>query len=294
MRIGYACVNTTFRESASRTFRVASYSEERAREVTASNLAALGRILEWNVENGISYFRISSGTVPLASHPVIAFDWRSEFASELAALGAYARDHGIRLTMHPGQYTLINSPREDVVRNSIDELVYHADLLDLMGMDSTHKIQLHTGGVYGDKAAATQRFIDIYRALPEGVRRRLVIEHEERHYNLADLLPIHEATGVPIVFDVFHHRLYNMGETVAEALAMVAPVWKGHGPMMVDYSTQDPAKRFGAHAESIDMEDFSALLPELARHNADVMLEIKDKEQSALRANALLVSTPGT
>lgn len=289
MRIGYACVNTTFRESASRTFRVASYSEERARDITASNLTALGRILEWNVENGISYFRISSGTVPLASHPVMAFDWRSEFAGELAALGAFARDHDMRLTMHPGQYTLLNSPRGEVVRNSIDELVYHADLLDLMGMDNTHKIQLHAGGVYGDKAAATQRFIDVYRELPEGVRRRLVIENEERHYSLADLLPIHEATGVPIVFDVFHHQLHNRGEPVDEALAIVAPLWEGHGPMMLDYSTQDPAKRWGAHTESIDLDDFAALLPDLSRHNADVMLEIKDKEQSALRANALLL-----
>ena len=289
MRIGYACVNTTFRESASRTFRVASYSEDRAREVTASNLAALGRILAWNVENGISYFRISSGTVPLASHPVMALDWRSAFAGDLAALGAYARDHSMRLTLHPGQYTLINSPREEVVKNSIDELVYHADLLDLMGMDSTHKIQLHAGGVYGDKAAATRRFIDVYRELPEGVRRRLAIEHEERNYSLADLMPIHEATGVPIVFDVFHHRLHNRGESVGEALALVAPVWEGHGPMMIDYSTQDPAKRWGAHAVSIDLDDFAALVPKLAGHDADVMLEIKDKEQSALRANALLV-----
>lgn len=289
MRIGYACVNTMFRESASRTFRLASYSEDRAREVTASNLAALGRILAWNVENGISYFRISSGTVPLASHPVMAFDWRSAFAGELAALGVFARDHDMRLTMHPGQYTLLNSPREEVVQNSIDELAYHADLLDLMGMDDTHKIQLHVGGVYGDKVAATRRFVDVHRELPEGVRRRLVIEHEERHYCLADLMLIHEATGVPIVFDVFHHRLYNSGESVGEALALVAPVWEGHGPMMVDYSTQDPAKRWGAHAVSIDVDDFAALVPELARHEPDVMLEIKDKEQSALRANALLV-----
>jgi UV DNA damage endonuclease len=80
-----------------------------------------------------------------------------------------------------------------------------------------------------------------------------------------------------------------MGESVVEALALVAPVWEGHGPMMVDYSTQDPAKRWGAHAVSIDLDDFAALVPDLARHDADVMLEIKDKEQSALRANALLL-----
>jgi UV DNA damage endonuclease len=286
MRIGYACVNGTVGESASRTFRLSSFSDERAIETISSNLRVLRDILQWNLDHGILYFRISSGTIPLASHPVMTFDWKTAFADELAEIGAFINVHGMRTNVHPGQYTLINSNRPEVVQASILELQYHADLLDLMGLDDTHKIQLHTGGVYGDKAAAADRFVEVYETLDPSIRRRLVIENEERHFNLADNLAIHARTGIPLLFDIFHHRLYNAGESLGEALDLVAPTWEGHGPAMLDYSTQDPAKRFGAHTPSIDLDDFASVLEVLWGRDVDVMLEIKDKEKSALIANA--------
>jgi UV DNA damage endonuclease len=286
MRIGYACVNTAVKESASKTFRVASYSEERAIETIASNLRVLRLILQWNLDHDIRYFRISSGTIPLASHPVMTFDWQSHFADELREIGEFINRHEMRTNVHPGQYTLINSNRPEVVEASIHELQYHADLLDLMGLDHTHKIQLHTGGVYGDKPAAADRFVEVYSELDESIRRRLVIENEERHFNLADNLAIHARTGIPLLFDIFHHDLHNTGESLAEALDLVQPTWEGHGPAMLDYSTQDPAKRFGAHTPSIDLEDFAQVLETVHGRDVDVMLEIKDKEQSALTANA--------
>lgn len=288
MRIGYACVNQSVGASASRTFRLASYSEERAIETISSNLRVLQEILEWNLERGILYFRISSGTIPLASHPVMTFDWQSNFADELVAIGTFIRDNGMRTNVHPGQYTLINSNRPEVVKASILELQYHADLMDLMGLDHTHKIQLHTGGVYGDKPAAMDRFVSVYETLDESIRNRLVIENEERHYCLADNLEIHHRVGIPLLFDTFHHELFNQGESLKEALDLVQPTWAGHGPAMLDYSSQDPDKRWGAHTASIDLEDFSGVLDVLWGREVDVMLEIKDKERSALLANAVL------
>jgi len=288
MRIGYACVNQSVGASASRTFRLASYSEERAAETIASNLRVLREILEWNLQHGIHYFRISSGTIPLASHPVMTFDWQTQFAGELREIGALINENGMRTNMHPGQYTLINSPRPEVVEASIRELQYHADLMDLMRLDGTHKIQLHTGGVYGDKPAAMDRFVAVYETLDESIRRRLVIENEERHFNLANNLQIHERTGIPLLFDTFHHELFNEGETLAEALDLVQPTWDGHGAAMLDYSSQDPEKRWGAHTSTIDLEDFASVLDVLDGREVDVMLEIKDKEKSALKANAFL------
>lgn len=288
MRIGYACVNQSVGASASRTFRLASYSEERAAETIASNLRVLREILEWNLARGILYFRISSGTIPLASHPVMTFDWKTQFAEELREIGTFIVESGMRTNMHPGQYTLINSNRPEVVEASILELQYHADLMDLMGLDQTHKIQLHTGGVYGDKPAATDRFVAVYETLDASIRKRLVIENEERHFNLADNLRIHERTGIPLLFDTFHHDLFNDGESLAEALDLVQPTWEGHGPAMLDYSSQDPDKRWGAHTPTIDLEDFSSVLDVLDGRDVDVMLEIKDKEKSALAANEFL------
>jgi UV DNA damage endonuclease len=293
MRIGYPCINLTLKRSAARTFRVASYSDERVISTVTSNLDTLEAYLAWNDAHDIRFFRISSGTIPLASHPIMTFNWQEAFADRLRIIGETIESQGTRVNVHPGQYTLINSNRPEVVTASVAELVYHAELLDLMGPDTTHKIQIHVGGVYGDKPVAIRRFIEAWHALPESVRRRLVIENDERHYSLADTLEIHRETGTPVLFDTFHHSILNNGESIADALNLVGETWNGHGPPMVDYSSQDNTKQLGAHTPSIDLDDFAQVLPLLAHHNADVMLEIKDKETSALRAIAFARETLG-
>jgi UV DNA damage endonuclease len=288
MYIGYPCSNLSLRASASKTFRLASYSEDRLIETIEANLTALQRYLEWNVEHDIHFFRISSGTIPFASHPVMTFDWRTHFSDRFAEIGQFIAAHAIRINVHPGQYTLLNSPRPEVAEQSVAELVYHAELLDLLGLDHTHKVQIHVGGVYGDKPAAIARFVEAHVQLPEPVRSRLVIENDERQYNLADTMRIHAATDVPVLFDVLHHRLYNEGESLPEAFATVIPTWEGHGLPMIDYSSQDPTKQRGAHTATIDLDDFATVLDAMDDREVALMLEIKDKETSALKAIALV------
>ncbi len=288
MRIGYPCSNLTTNCSAARTFRLASYSPEKLIVTVEANLDCLELMIRWNIAHSVRFFRISSDTVPFASHPVMTVDWQREFAGRFAALGRLINGAGMRINVHPGQYNIINSPRPDVVERTVNELVYHAELLDLFGLDHTHKVQIHTGGVYGDKPSAIQAFIDRYPALPEIVRKRLVIENDERQYTLADNLIIHQATGIPLLFDVFHHRLYNNGESLEAAFDRVIPTWEGPGRPMMDYSTQHPEKQAGAHTPSIDLDDFAGVLAALGDREVDVMLEIKDKEASALKAMALV------
>lgn len=288
IRIGYPCSNLTLRATAARTFRLASYSDERLIETVDENLTALESYLRWNAAHGISFFRISSDTVPFASHPVMSVDWQRHFADRFAEIGALIAIHRMRISVHPGQYTLLNSDRPEVIERSVAELVYHADLLDLLGLDQTHKIQIHVGGIYGDKATASARFVDTWTCLPEPVRRRLVIENDERQYCLADAMRIHEATGIPVVFDVLHHRLFNEGESLDEALDLAMSTWTGHGAPMIDYSSQHPDRQRGAHALSIDLDDFLPVAATIGDRDADLMLEIKDKEASALRAIATL------
>lgn len=288
IRIGYPCSNLTLRATAARTFRLASYSDERLIETVDENLTALESYLRWNAAHGISFFRISSDTVPFASHPVMTVDWQRHFADRFAEIGALIATHQMRISVHPGQYTLLNSDRPEVIERSVAELVYHADLLDLLGLDQTHKIQIHVGGIYGDKATASARFVDTWKRLPEPVQRRLAIENDERQYCLADAMRIHEATGIPVVFDVLHHRLFGEGESLEDALALAMPTWSGHGAPMIDYSSQHPDRQRGAHAISLDLDDFLPVAAAIGDRDADVMLEIKDKEASALRAIAAL------
>jgi UV DNA damage endonuclease len=168
MRIGYPCNNLTLGISAARTFRLAAYSPDRLLTTIDANLDALEAYLAWNAEHDIRYFRISSGTIPFASHPVMDVPWQVVRADRLAKIGETVRANGVRVNVHPGQYTLINSPRDEVVAAAIADLVYHTELLDVMGLDDTNKVQIHVGGVYGDKPAAMDRFVRQWNACRRG------------------------------------------------------------------------------------------------------------------------------
>jgi UV DNA damage endonuclease len=162
-----------------------------------------------------------------------------------------------------------------------------------MGLDTTAKIQIHVGGVYGDKSAGMDRFVRRYDLLDTALRRRLVIENDERLYSVADCLDLHERTGVPVLFDAFHHSLNNNGERVSELLGQISAGWDdADGIPMVDYSSQEPGKRVGSHAEHIDEEDFAIFIGKTRGFDLDIMLEIKDKEASAARALAALQPDP--
>ncbi len=252
------------------------------------NLACLVEQLRFNLEHGIHYFRISSDLVPFASHPVCEYPWQAEFAREFAAIGGFIKKRGMRVTMHPDQFILINSPDEGIHERSLAELVYHAEVLDLMRLGRAHKIQIHVGGVYGDRIASLERFAARYRRLPAAVKKRLVVENDERSYGLADCLEAHARTGIPVVFDVLHHSANNRGEELRPAVAAAASTWRPEdGPPMVDYSSQKKGARPGAHAYSLDGEDFRAFLESTRGLDFDLMLEVKNKERSALEAIAI-------
>jgi UV DNA damage endonuclease len=286
MRIGYPCINRALDCRVNRTFRLRSYSRKRLLETVENNLQALGEILAYNVRHGILFFRITSDLVPFASHPVMRVDWRAHFQNVFHTLGRFIRKNGMRISMHPDQFVLINSPRRDVHRRSVRELAYHADLLDAMELDTTAKIQLHVGGVYGDRDRSLARFERRYAKLSRAIRRRLVIENDDRCYPAADCLALHRATGVPVLLDVFHHALLNGGEPMADVLRACAGTWatKQDGLPIVHYSSQKRGGSRGRHAETLDRRDFVRFLASSRGTDADVMLEIKDKEKSALRA----------
>ena len=289
MKIGYPCINRGIGCTANSTFRLASYSEERLIQKVENNLDCLFQILQYNVQNGFYFFRISSDLVPFASHPVCTFDWASHFRGQFRKVGEFIRKHDIRISMHPDQFVVINSLKDDVVERSVWELEYHCAVLDEMALDSTAKIQIHVGGVYGDKRSATNRFIERYRSLSKSLRNRLVIENDDRSYRLEDCLSVHEKIGIPILFDTFHHQCLNNGETLRQGLQLSASTWKEtDGIPMVDYSSQQRGQRPGSHAKTLNIAIFIKFLHETKGLDFDLMLEIKDKETSAFKALKIL------
>lgn len=288
MNIGYPCINRSIDASSCRTFRLASFSEERFLQTVESNLDGLQKILEWNVEQQIFFFRITSDLIPFASHPICTINWQEIFLDKFSEVGKFIQEHNIRVAMHPDQFVLINTPKQQTLESSIRELEYHADVLNLLHTDFSAKIQIHVGGAYGDKETSIATFIERYHQLSDNITQRLVIENDDRIYSAKDCLKISEQTGIPILFDVFHHQILNNGESVSEIFRRITQTWKKEdGVPIVDYSSQEPDSRIGKHTETIDLEGFKQFLEEMRSFEVDVMLEIKDKEKSAAQAITL-------
>ncbi len=270
------------------------------------SIAYLDAIFDYLAETGIRMYRISSDIAPYVTHPDLPGFHRQieECGDELATLGAKARRLDLRLSMHPSQYIVLNSPEERVARSAVADFAYHAAFLDALGAGPEAKIVTHVGGVYGDRASAIDRFVARHEALPDAVRRRLILENDEVSYPVVDTLAIHERTGVPLVFDILHHRVNDpAGMPPEDAWRRCVETWpEGQTPKM-HYSSQRRAERemsrrnrvtgertrslqaakAGQHDDWIDPEDFLNFLRQTAGYGYDVMLEAKQKDLALLR-----------
>lgn len=284
--------NMTLGISGSHGFRLRNISRERLLEIVSLNLNELGQILSWNIANNIDLYRISSKMIPFASHSDMAFDWRDEFASQLISAGEQVRSTGIRVSMHPGQYTVLNSPNPQIVQNAVSEIVYHTDVLDLMGLDSSHKVIIHVGGRYSDKPSAIERFIKNFALLPDSSKQRVVIENDENNYSVHDCIHISELTGAPVIFDYLHYQLYrnsDEGLPIKQLLEEVFATWKpADGVPKTHFSTQAEGKPRGSHAMEVNEKEFFLFLKQTAGLDFDIMFETKDKEKSVLRIKKLM------
>jgi UV DNA damage endonuclease len=287
MRIGYPCINRTIECNANSTFRLKSYSETRLKDSIKNNIDCLLRILQFNLEHRLFFFRISSDIVPFASHPINRFNWQKYFQEEFEEISEFIVKNRMRISMHPDQFTLINSIRDEVFERSKKELKYHVEILDLMKLDTSAKIQIHVGGAYGNKKKSIDRFVTRFNELDDSIIQRLVIENDDRLYDLNDCLKINAQIQIPILLDVFHHKLNNSAnQTIEECFRLTTKTWneKKDGIPMVDYSSQKTNGSLRQHSETINIEDFALFLKQTKPFDFDVMLEIKDKEKSAIKA----------
>lgn len=284
--LGYACQNLTL-GTTSRTVRLANLRTETVIPVVTQNLQDVLAALRWNAAHGIRLFRISSDLIPFGPLDAFPFDWAEAFDWLFRDIRRTVKAEKMRVTSHPGQYTVLNSPREEVVQASVDELEHQARVL--MRMDPAGTMTLHVGGAYGDKPAAMERFEQNLARLSDDARSRLVIENDDTTYTLAETVGLAERTGLGVVVDLFHHRLNPSGATEAdgltELLERAMATWGKRVPKL-HLSSHKPGTRTG-HADFLDMDDVQALLDAMAPVGTadapfDLMLEAKQKECAAL------------
>ena len=269
------------------------------------SLEHLGRIFDYLERNAISMYRMSSSLVPYGTHPDLPQFHRQleECTERLAQLGGKARALGLRLSLHPGQYVVLNSESEKVRDAALRDLELQARVLDGFGLPADAVVVLHVGSMAGGPEAGIGRFLDSVDALSERARARLVIENDDRSYALTDVLKISERTGLPVVWDVLHHHCHDpTGIPDREALELALASWPVGVPPKIHYSTPKTAtaervRRKGrrverslvlpqlrAHADMIDPIAFEQFLSTTASGlEFDVMLEAKAKDVALLR-----------
>ena len=286
MKIGYACLVAGNQELSLKSCTMKYATPQKLREITEHNLNTLEQILEYNIRNSIYLFRISSDIIPFASKKEVEFSWQELFKEKLEWIGKIAKENQVRLSMHPGQYTVLNSPDPDVVERAVLDLAYHTEFLDLCQMGSECKIILHIGGAYGDKKTAKERFVENYHRLPENIKNRLVIENDDKIYHIEDVMDIALRTGIPVVFDVFHHEINppDGNRTLLEWLRLVSETWKEKdGIPKIHYSQQLAKGKPGAHSETIQLSTFLDFHHMIQQNRVDIMLEVKDKNLPAVK-----------
>jgi UV DNA damage endonuclease len=197
-------------------------------------------IFDYLEDTSISMYRISSDFAPYLTHPDLPqfHNQLEESKDELTALGQRAHELNLRLSFHPSQYILLNSPTEKTTQTSLRDIDAQARLLDMMEQGPEAVVVTHVGGVYGERDAARQRFVDRFKLLSEPGRRRLVLENDDKSWGVDDVLRIHEATGIRCIFDHQHHNCCNPdGRDVVEACVSMLQTWPQGVRPKIHYSS---------------------------------------------------------
>jgi UV DNA damage endonuclease len=266
------------------------------------SISMLHRVFDHLERIDVRMYRMSSSVIPYGSHPDLPqFDYRRQIdacADALDALGARARDLDLRLSTHPGQYTVINGAEPELRDRSLAEIEAHAALLDALGCGADATVVVHVGGLYGDRASALDRWEAAWALLSERARSRVGLENDERLFTVADALELHRRTGVRIVYDHHHARINPVpGLGPADALAAAMATWPPGVRPKVHLSSPrlsvDTVRRpvpgtrrsrdvvvppgLGPHADLVSPWDFLDLMG-VAPAPVDVMLEAKAKD----------------
>ncbi len=277
IRPGYACINLSIEENF-KNFRLATVEKKEVEKLTNvlwHNIRLLRQIIEYNVAHNIYVYRISSDLIPFGTHQYIkalceeVIFQNEEMLEHFGRIRALKKFYNLRLSIHPGQFNVLSSPRKEVVVRSIEEINLQTRWIKELEGDN---VVLHIGGVYGDKEEALRRFQDNLRYIDTEL---LSIENDDKSYSVGDVCPLCQRLGLKWVYDYHHDRCNpSDGQSIQKWI-------RGYPPSKYHLSTGTPKVNCPSHADYIskkDYEAFIALLKEIPLEEADVIFEAKKKD----------------
>lgn len=271
------------------------------------SLEHLHRVFDYLEKHKISMYRMSSDLAPYATHPDMPqfHNQVKESQQELGDIGKRARDLDLRLSFHPSQFVILNSPDPELCKKGVWDLVVQAEMLDTMGLGPEAVLVIHVGGSYGDNRSGIDRWCATWdNLLPEPVKRRLVLENDDIRYSAADVLAIHERTGVRLIFDVQHFWCLNpQCLELQNTLQAFLKTWPDGVRPKIHYSSPRTEMRevkrkdrktgkkktvllppvWTGHADFVQPFEFISLFRNNPDMETDVMLEAKAKDLALLR-----------
>lgn len=293
VRFGYVAMSTTITNaSPSRTMTATAFAKLSDREaairklerIAEENLHNTLRLLRHNLAHDIRFYRFSSKLIPLIGHVMLS-DWDPfpVLAGAFAEIGAFVRKHEMRVGFHPEHYTVLSTPRQDVLTHSYADLDRHVRMLEAMGLDERAKCNIHIGGAYGDRKKALERFIVQFQSMSERIKAHMVLENDDKTFTAAETLSACEQLQVPMVLDIHHHAVNHNGDSCVELWPRIQATWHGQKlPPKIHVSSPRSDKDPRGHADLIHVPDLLTFLDAIAATTPelDVMIEAKQKDRA--------------
>ncbi len=291
IRLGYVAISNALGNKVTSSSNVTykTYSKlnsqekriQKLKSITSSNFNALEKIIRYNIENDIHFYRITSALIPLTTHPEVPnWEYRKIFKKDFEYIGKLIRQSNMRVDTHPDQFNVINSAKDEVVQNTIRNLSRQVEWFEDLNYPEG-KMVIHVGGATGGKEAALKRFVDNFKVFPQDIQNRLIIENDDKIYTAKETLSLCEQLQVPMVLDVHHHNCNNDGENIYDMLGEIFDTWNGQPlPPKIHFSSPKDGELDRKHADYIDADDFINFIENSRVLNTDfdVMLECKEKD----------------
>ncbi|NFG23013.1 UV DNA damage repair endonuclease UvsE [Clostridium botulinum] len=291
VRLGYVSIamNLGKKVTSSSTVTFKNYSKiieqekksEKLKSVTLSNLNDLIKILKYNIENNIHFYRITSALIPLVTHPKVGY-WghRELFKKDFKYIGEIIKESNMRIDTHPDEFNVINSINPQVVENTKLNLIRQAEWFEDFDYKEG-KMVIHLGGATGGKEEGIKRFIKNFKEFPKAITSRLIIENDDKTYTAREILNVCEKLEVPMVLDVHHHNCNNSGENIMESIEEIFNTWNEESlPPKIHFSTPRENEKDRKHSDFINPSDFVDFIEKtkVIDRDFDVMLECKQKD----------------
>ena len=287
IRLGYVAIATSLPDkTTSRTMTLTNYKKlgdkralDKLIKITENNLDDLLEILKYNAKNGIFFYRMSSNLFPLVD--VIKFDMLNYFKDKLKNIGLFAKENNIRLSMHLDHFYVLNSIREEVVVSTTNILKIYKNIFKIMNISGT--IVLHVGSKTFGKKEGMKRFCENFLKLDNETRRLLILENDDKVYNVKNILSICHKLNIPMVLDYHHFMCNKTNEKIEEYIIKIFNTWKTKPK--VHFSSPESKKNYRAHHDYIDVKMFLSFIEKIKFCNIDfdIMIEAKAKDEALFR-----------